>query len=753
MHRFALERAVRAWVIVLVCGGGVLGCTTTSDPVQDAGGQFDAGEPDSGSISPDSGSPTSVDPCTPEGMGSTIGLACESAADCDDGCFCNGAEECVGGTCVAGIDPCEDEVACTADVCREDENACSHEPQHALCSNGNACDGAEICDPFNGCRPGAALYCNDESSCTIDSCDPDVGCVHEPRDLDGDGYTDGRCGGEDCDDFTGDIFPGAVEHCMNRRDDDCDGQRDYNDSDCLPENDTCEQAVVLAGPGTYSGSTAGLASDYTLACFGSGPDAIFRFTLTESQDVTVTVSGGGTDVAVSLRPWAECASGPDAKCSDASPPSLLHRSLPPGEYAIIVKSTAGAPFDLNLRYGPPTTVPPVDVCDATTVDFCGGVPCTTLLGARFTGYFIETEDDYTLSCAAGDHRDAVYRFTIDAPKDVVIAASSGSGLSPTVLALTTDCESPAAMRRCEPRGSELRHRELQPGTYFVIVESEDRSAATYSLSVTITDPVPRTVGDACSAPIDISETEIGGGGSGSVDSSTLTFDSGTTCGGSTSDHRDATFVFTLPTTRDVTLTTSTADTWDSYFAALQTVCGDGSTTRRCWSGTGPITQSWRSLEPGTYYVTVATRSSVSGPVTAELMTRDPTEHPASDLCSGAIVLTNGSSHRGTTIGFEDNAPSGDCAPTPSQPDVFYTFTLESRSDVLINVADRDGDLSSRFTLTLRKDVCGTGEVVACETDAPATVNATLEPGTYYLQVETEPADPSDYVLTSAFFSP
>ena len=87
------------------------------------------------------------------------------------------------------------------------------------------------------------------------------------------------------------IYPGASENCTNRRDDDCDGQRDYNDGSCTPMNDTCgPTAVALPGAGTYSGSTRGLRSDYTLSCTGGSSDAVFTFTLTEPRDVRATAA-------------------------------------------------------------------------------------------------------------------------------------------------------------------------------------------------------------------------------------------------------------------------------------------------------------------------------------------------------------------------------------------------------------------------------------------------------------------------------
>ena len=751
MYGLAMSRSIACGALAAALAL-VGGCTQmTAPPEQDAGAERDAGPMDAGP-EPDGGvlPPPVLETCVE--AGSTLGQAC-SGGGCDDGCYCNGVERCEAGVCVAGEDPCPDEVDCTADVCLEEANRCFHEPQHEMCTNGNACDGVELCSLTTGCGPGAPPYCNDESSCTIDSCDPAMGCVFSARDLDGDGYTDGGCGGEDCDDdprFGTLIHPGATEICMNRRDDDCDGMRDFNDSDCTPTNDTCETAVVLPGPGTYSGSTRTLASNYTLGCrSGGGPDAVFRFTLAEMSDVTVTVAGGGSGVGVALRPWAQCGSGPDDKCNNGAPPTFLRRSLPAGEYAIIVQSNSGGgAFDLNLRIGPPTDIPPIDVCGPGTQDLCGGVACTTLTGATFTGMWADVEDDYQTSCQSGSYRDAVYRFTLDSPKDVTIRGAAGWY---TAVSLTTDCSSVAAERRCETGNpAEVRQRELPAGTYYVIVQSSDTSTPSYSLNVTITDPVPRATGDACSTPIDISEATLGGGGMGSVSTSTLELDSGTSCGGtSTGSYRDATFRFTLPSTRDVTLTTNVSSSF--HYVSLQSTCGDSSTDLRCWSGSGALGQSWRSLPAGEYFVTLST-SNWSTTATANLVTRAPTPIPPNDQCPGAITLTSGASQTGSTIGFEDNATSGSCT-SGSKPDAFYRFTFATRTRAIVSVSDADSPATTTFWVTLRGEPCGTGTQQACVSGTTATINQVLEPGTYFLQVESNSTETSDFNIAAAFFPP
>src|SRR3990172_2991476 len=143
-----------------------------------------------------------------EGVSCTID-ACDEATDscthtpndgaCDDGLYCNGAETCdpVNG-CQPGTAPnCDDGVSCTIDACDEATDSCTHTPNDGACDDGLYCNGAETCDPVNGCQPGTAPNCDDGVSCTIDACDEATdSCTHTPNDGacdDGNPCTDDAC--------------------------------------------------------------------------------------------------------------------------------------------------------------------------------------------------------------------------------------------------------------------------------------------------------------------------------------------------------------------------------------------------------------------------------------------------------------------------------------------------------------------------------------------------------------------------------
>lgn len=422
----------------------------------------------------------------PTGCGATLGLPCEDAAACDDGCFCNGAEACEAGACVAGADPCDDGVACTDDACVEEDRRCASRPRDDACSDGDACNGYERCDPAaGGCVGVDGLRCDDGDACTIDACDAIRGCLHAPRDLDGDGVVDALCGGEDCNDDPrsgGDVYPGRPEVCGDGVDNDCDAFPDAFDGDCPTGNDTCETPEDLVTSGPFN--TFGLADDLSTCAFGDLPDAVYRFTLEEPRDVTVVMRAlvADTSVGVELRPFDDCGDDDAALgCRtgiSAFPPAPFARNLPAGDYAVIVDAAEGATYFLDVETAPPTQS---DVCGESAIALA------TPFGSE-SGDWADVADDHAPSCGAGDRVDAAYRLVLSEARRVRVGMFASGGRS--TVALTDDCGDPVAELGCATGSGfvSLDLPRVEAGTWYVVAEPGDDGSTGYSVSVSTSPP-------------------------------------------------------------------------------------------------------------------------------------------------------------------------------------------------------------------------------------------------------------------------
>jgi hypothetical protein len=132
------------------------------------------------------------------------------------------------------------------------------------CSDDLFCNGEERC-VSGACVPGTAPSCDDGDPCSADVCDDTSdGCTHPPAtpDVDGDGFVGALCGGNDCDDDDLDVHPGAAERC-NEIDDDCDGEIDEAVG-------PVEVSPRVTNDGTFSHSTAWNGTEFAVAWHHSG---------------------------------------------------------------------------------------------------------------------------------------------------------------------------------------------------------------------------------------------------------------------------------------------------------------------------------------------------------------------------------------------------------------------------------------------------------------------------------------------------
>jgi len=119
----------------------------------------------------------------------TITCACQQDEDCapfEDQDLCNGTLRCIDSLCqvdpgtVVRCDPSND-TRCQANTCNPGTGLCAMVPVHEgeACDDGDACTVGDACQDGT-CHPGTLAICEDQNPCTMDSCDPERGCVFAP---------------------------------------------------------------------------------------------------------------------------------------------------------------------------------------------------------------------------------------------------------------------------------------------------------------------------------------------------------------------------------------------------------------------------------------------------------------------------------------------------------------------------------------------------------------------------------------------
>lgn len=195
--------------------------------------------------------------CDPE-VDNASWSAVENGTACDDDDECTANDSCLDGVCVgqSGTD-CDDGLICTLDTC-DPVLGCSHLPDDGLCddnevctddqctiptgcvflNNTGSCDDGSVCTAEDGCANGVCtgieVDCDDSVFCTLDSCDDESGCQHEPSD-------------EQCDDSN----PCTTDVCIVGVG--CDHipvEGSCNDANACTTGDFCSNSACLAGTPT-----------------------------------------------------------------------------------------------------------------------------------------------------------------------------------------------------------------------------------------------------------------------------------------------------------------------------------------------------------------------------------------------------------------------------------------------------------------------------------------------------------------------
>ncbi len=243
--------------------------------------------------------------CQPE-TGECAMTPVREGETCEDESVCTMVSTCQEGECAPfEVIPCDDDNTCTDDSC-DPVLGCVFSPNEAICDDQNACTEGDQC--ANGqCVPGAPVTCDNGKFCDgAETCDPEVGCVEgAPPDCD----DDNPCTADSCDADqnrcvqvqleTAKEGPMGSPTCSDEADNDCDDLSDADDPECL-----FGLVAVEPGQGPAAGGQvvsllgSGLAAA-TSVVFGGEPLA---FEARSDGEIVVTTpphEPGDVDVAVS----------------------------------------------------------------------------------------------------------------------------------------------------------------------------------------------------------------------------------------------------------------------------------------------------------------------------------------------------------------------------------------------------------------------------------------------------------------------
>jgi hypothetical protein len=113
--------------------------------------------------------------------GACTQVAAADGMPCHSGTSCKDPGTCAKGSCLEPVTVCEDGDPCTGTTC-EPGIGCLHEPLDEVpCDDGDLCTATDLC-VAGLCVGAGEILCDDGEVCTLDLCDPWFGCVHEDLD-------------------------------------------------------------------------------------------------------------------------------------------------------------------------------------------------------------------------------------------------------------------------------------------------------------------------------------------------------------------------------------------------------------------------------------------------------------------------------------------------------------------------------------------------------------------------------------------
>ena len=344
---------------------------------------------------------------------------------------------------------------------------------------GDACEVVETDSDGDGVADGSDNCPNIANADQADADGDGVGdaCEDQPDDRDSDGVADGD---DNCPDVAN----------TDQSDFDGDGQGDA----CEAQLGTLEAPIIIPVQGnrfeyvdsrdTNQATSDAIDAYPPSAADESGPEFIYVFRLTQrmSLDAWLNAEPSGVDIDIHL-------------LSSLSPVTLIERDnihitaeLEPGDYAFVADTYVSGtplmgPYILNMSfnaYFAGTAQDPIPVGE--------GVGAISPIPSVFTDYRDTSDaqsdafDTYPPNTANESGPEFVYTFTIDQPARVFaeVAAPEPEGVDIDVHLLSS--LEPLTLIERDDKGV---YAELQPGTYYVVLDSYADRVGEYTFDLTL----------------------------------------------------------------------------------------------------------------------------------------------------------------------------------------------------------------------------------------------------------------------------
>jgi hypothetical protein len=640
---------------------------------------------------------------------------------------------------------CDDNVSCTTDSCDVDLRRCHFAPDDAACDDAAYCNGSEECVPAVGCRPGEPIACSDDTPCTIDACDETTQqCTHTERDADGDGDPDGNCpSGGDCNDANPDISSLVPEVCGNSVDDNCDGKAD--EGTCLsPKYDRCTAPLDVDAPGSFALTSAAAHLDYAATCVTTG---------SRSRDLVVAIhvpEGDPVDVDLVLKSAGGAAIGMAAarKCGDASSEIACGRGTLAADNLPVAR--------IRLRGLEPGVYPVYVFSDSTaaltlSVDFVAAVAepanetCGTSTplapGTHVEAQLVDASVDLTTACGLL-FGELVYDFTLTEARDVRIFATAKDASGVPILSLrNSNCSGEGDEMLCHQDANDfVFYRALPPGHYYVGVGATGPAVLDVLLETEAPTTAPANESCAGAPSLETGVTTV-------LDLADHMDDLHIGCGTGMTDAAMA-LIVDAPSDVLVILSGSSGDT---VAVSLNEPACTGASSLSCTSGgSGPLRTVVRSVAPGDYRIVVESKKSNPVSLTSFVRPATPTFLvPFSDDCAGAIEIpeTGGSFQGNTSNSTDDFTASCDVGGGPSAPDQVLHLTLQRQRRVVFDT--RGSDYATIVDVRSGATCPGaemTGGCSAGYSTGRSFVDMTLPAGDYWVQLDGYDSSSGAWVL-------